>query len=219
MATTQILGTQQFTGAVSPTGGGTAVPVPADYNKYLLTSNGLPMGTEASRLGQSWTVGTSTLLAPLVAYPTTTAALEVYNNGSRTMIINSFYAAQILATAATQTYAIYAMVTTRKAVPSLTALSLFSNTGKAIVTPTAASEIVTGVGTTVVANGWRPWGVVQAWGTAAAIPGNGWSVEIDGRLIVPPACSICMHIVGTLATASTFQVGLSYFLNGLSVEQ
>ncbi|MGH8524963.1 MAG: hypothetical protein ACREXY_12345 [Gammaproteobacteria bacterium] len=181
-------------------------------------SNILPPFTEIARRGTGFTVGTTTLFAPLAAYPTTTAILEVFNNGSRLMVISDLYASQILSTAATQTYAIFAMVSTLKAVPTLTALSLFSLSGAAIVTPTAASEIVTGVGTTVVANGWRPYGVVQSWGTAAATPGNSWSAPIDGRLVVPPGASLCMHVVGSLATASTFQCGMSAYMVSMPQE-
>ena len=192
----------------------------ADHNTIagLHTTPGMPEYAETSRRGDGWTVGTAPLLAPLVAYPTTTAALEVHNHGSRVMVVSELYAAQSLGTAATQTYAIFAMISTTKAVPTLTALSVFSTSGKAVVTPTASGEIVTGVGTTVVANGWRPWGAVQAWGTAAATPGNAWSVPVNGKLIVPPDCSICLHIVGSLATASTFHVGLSFDWASMTVE-
>lgn len=192
---------------------GTPGNVLGNHLKHLTNAPGMPEYYATSKRLESWTVGTATLFAPLVAYPSTTAILEVYNNSvvlGRHMIISEFYAAQILATAAQQTFALYAMVTTAKAIPTLTALSVFSNGGKSIVTPTAAGEIVTGVGTTVVANGWRPWGVVQAWGLATATPGNGWSVPVNGKLIVPPGCSVCIHVVGALATASSFQAGLSF---------
>lgn len=179
----------------------------------------LPPFTEITRRGEGFTVGTSTLFAPLVAYPTTTAALEVYNNSSdKLLVVGDLYAAQILSTAATQTYAIFAMVTTLKAVPTLGALSLFSLTGKPIVTPTAASEVVTGVGTTVIANGWRPWGSVQSWGTAAATPGNAWSAPVDGKLVVPPGASLCVHVVGSLATASSFQCGATIYKVTMPIE-
>lgn len=192
----------------------------ADQNTVpgLMVTQNMPEYTGTSLRGDGWTVGTATLFAPLTAYPTTTAALEVYNNGTRVMSIQEFYAAQILSTAATQTYAIYAMITTKKAVPSLTALSVFSTSGKNVVTPTAAGEIVTGVGTTVVANGWRPWGVVQAWGTAAALVGNSWSTPVNGKLLVPPGCSVCVHVVGTVATASSFQAGLTFDWLSATVE-
>ena len=201
-------GTVKLTPTSTGEGGGVAPVWLGDGSKGVVQT--FPASMEIMRRGDGWTVGTSTLFAPLVAYPSTTAELEVYNNGTRMMVVSSLYAAQILSTAATQTYSIFAMVTTAKAIPTLTALSVFSLSGKALVTPTAASEIVTGVGTTVVANGWRPYGNVQAWGTAAATPGNAWSVDIDGKLIVPPGCSVCLHVVGSLATASTFQAGMSF---------
>lgn len=199
---------------------GTPTPFGADHNTLAgqMATPALAPYAETSRRGESWTVGTATLFAPLTAFPTTTAALEVYNNGTRTMVVQDFYASQILSTAATQTYAIYAMITTTKAVPTLTALSVFSNSGKNLITPTAAGEIVTGVGTTVVANGWRPWGVVQTWGTAAALVGNSWSAPVDGKLIVPPKASVCVHIVGTVATASSFQCGLTFNWESMTVE-
>jgi hypothetical protein len=200
------IGTPQNIYADTATGGLGVLPLRGAY-------------AETSRRGQSYTVGTATLFAPLVAYPTTTAALEVYNNHpTKVMVISELYAAQILSTAASQTYAIFAMVTTTKAVPTLTALSVFSNSGKAVITPTASGEIVTGVGTTVIANGWRPWGPPQAWGTATATPGNAWSVPVDGKLIVPNGCSICIHVVGALATASTFQAGFSFDWETMTVE-
>lgn len=214
MSNADIRGIQRYTG-----GGDAEVNLSANQNKGLMVSQNLPPFAEMSRLGEGWTVQTATLFAPLVAVPTTTAALEVYNNSStRTMIISDLFADQVLSTAATQTYAIFAMITTAKAIPTLTALALHSQAGKALVTPTAAGEIVTGVGTTVIANGWRPYGAVQAWGTAAATPGNAWSVDIDGKLVVPSGCSICLHVVGSLATASTFQVGFSFYWNTMAVE-
>lgn len=214
MSNTDIRGKQRWNGDAM-------VGIEADANNNLGVFQGLPEYAGTSRRGNGYTVGTATLFAPLVAYPTTTAALEVYNNSiaaGRNMVISEFYAAQILSTAAQQTYAIYAMITTAKAIPTLTALSVFSNSGKAIITPTAAGEIVTGVGTTVVANGWRPWGAVQAWGLATATPGNAWSVPVNGKLIVPPGCSVCIHVVGALATASTFQAGLSFDWDSTPVE-
>lgn len=215
MSNSDIRGKQDYTA-----GGDVMVNIGATMDKNLRVAAGNAPYQDMSRRRLGWTVGTSTLFAPLVAYPTTTAALEVYNNYNTetALVVTDLYASQILSTAATQTYAIYAMVTTSKAVPSLTALSLFSMSGKALVTPTAASEIVTGVGTTVVANGWRPWGSVQTWGTAAATPGNSWSAEVDGKLIVPPGCSLCVHVVGSLATASTFQCGASFFVMPMAVE-
>lgn len=193
---------------------GQKVAFSADVMNGQMVSEGLPRLTNLTALGYGWNIQTSTLFAPLVAVPTTVAALELWNNiaSGKTMVVNTLFAEQILATAAAQTYGIYAMVTTAKAVPTLTALSTFSNNGQSAITPVVGSDIVTGVGTTVVANGWRPFGVPQAWGTATATPGNAWNVPIEGELVVPPGSSLCLHVVGALATASTFQVGASVFM-------
>ena len=194
------------------------VNVGVEINRGLLVAQSLPPFAEHQRRGDGWTVGTATLFAPIVAFPTTTAQLEVYNNGRRTMIISSLYASQIVGPTVQEAAGIFAMVSTQKAVPTLTALNVYSMSGKAIVVPTASSELVTGVGTTVVANGWRPWGPPISFGLGAAPPGSHWSAEIDGRIIVPPLCSLCMHIVASVATASAFQCGFSFAWDTMTVD-
>ena len=182
----------------------------------LLVSHGLPKYAEMTKGGKSWHVETATAFAPVAAAPTTTARFEIYNNtvgmNSVALIVDQIFAFQLLSTAAGQTYALWAMVSTQKAAPTNTALNIYSNSGLPFRATTAVSRIITAVDTTVVANGWRPFGVVQAWGTGVATPGNSLVGDVDGRLIVPPACSLCLIVVGSLATASTFNtLGASWF--------
>ena len=180
----------------------------------LLTNQGNAPYTELARQG-IWNVATVTAFAPIIAFPTTVARLEIFNNSAAagpliTLQIIDLFAFQLLGTAATQTYAIWAAVAT-EAAPSSTALSVFSQSGKPLFTSGASSSIITGVGTTMVANGWRPWGTVQAWGTAAATPGNSLVAEVHGKLLVPPGAALHLQVVGSLATASTFQtLGASF---------
>ena len=178
----------------------------------LVSQDNLPFG-EITRLGGGWTAQTATLLAPLTAVPTTVAALELWNNttSGMNMVISDVFADMILGTAAAQAFAIYACVLVSKAVPTLTALTVNSLSGRAAYTSAAGSRVVTGVGTTVIAAGWRPWGNPMAWGTAAATPGPSWNAAVDGKLIVPPGSSLALHIVGSLTTASSFQVGASWY--------
>lgn len=198
---------------------GLAVPLAANELNEQLVAQGLPAYAEMTRKGNGWTVQTATLFAPAAAYPSTLARLEGYNNHpSLVMVIVDLFAAQVLSTAATQTYAIGAMVTTKKVIPTNTALVVASLCGKEAYTTTVSGPLITAIGTTVIANGWRPWGPVQAWGTAAALPGNAWSVPVDGKLIVPPGCALCIIPFGTIATASTFQCGFSFYWADLSVE-
>ena len=189
-------------------------PVSVNEHNELIVAQGLPPYTEMTRRGMGRTVQTSTLFAPLTAVPTTTAALEIWNNTSsgKDLVVDTLFADQILGTAAAQAFAIFACVSVPKAVPSLTALTVNSTSGKALYTSSVGSEVVTGVGTTVIANGWRPWGNPIANGTAAATPMNSWHAEVNGRLIAPPGCSVLLHITGSLATASSFQVGCGFYM-------
>ena len=98
----------------------------------------------------------------------------------------------------------------------MTALELFSLSGKAPITPTAAGTIVTGAGTTIVANGWRPYGTPRAWGNAAATPGDGWSAPVDGKLVVPPKCSLCVAVAGSIATAAAFHCGATFYIEKIN---
>lgn len=191
-----------------------------DVQGNLLTIPGIgtPYGAPA-RSGRLWSVQTATLFAPLVAVPTTVAALEVWNASTTYEYeVVDVFADQVLATAAAQTYAIYACVAKAVAAgPTITGLAVTSMNGAIGYTAAAGSgRLITGVGTTVVANGWRPWGSVQSWGTATATPGNAWHAEVNGKMVVPPQCSLLLHVVGALATASTFQVGATVLERSIS---
>ena len=175
----------------------------------LMVAQGNAQFAELNRLGQVWTTQTTTAITPLAAMPTTTARLEIFNNSNNVgaafnLEIIDLFCFQLLSTAATQTYAIFAEVAA-EAAPTATALSVFSCGGGSPYTAGVGTRIITGVGTTVVANGWRPYGSVQAWGTAAATPGNSWNARVDGALVVPPGSALHLQIVGSVATASSFQ--------------
>lgn len=204
-------------------GGAQLLEAPLDANELheQLVAGGLPSYTEMTRRGDGWSVMTATAFAPIAALPTTTTRLEIFNNtsgaGSRVLVIKDLFAFQLLGTAAAQAYAIFAMVTTQKAAPTNTALDLCSLSGKSKVTTTAAGPVITAVDTTVVANGWRPYGSTQAWGTAAATPGGSHVAAVDGALIVPPGCSLCIAPAGSLATASSFHCGATFYFAPLTV--
>lgn len=200
------------------TGGAAEVTGSADAQKNQLVAQGNPAYAEIRRRGQGWSVAAVTAFAALVDFPTTTARVEIYNNGNRLAVVSDLHCFRLLGTAVGVGECIWAMVTTAKAVPTLTALNMFSMSGKAFITPTATSEIVTGVGTTVVANGWMPYGAPNAY-LAAATPGSGWSVPVDGKLIVPPGCSLCLQVVASVNTAAAFQtLGATFDMVTATVE-
>ena len=189
--------------------------VDMNESRELLTAQGLPPYTEMSRLGNGWTL-LSAAFTTVAAVPSTTAAQEIFNNtagpGAMTLVVADLFAFQLLSTAAAQTYGIWAQVTTQKAAPTNGAQTFFSVSGRQSWASVAGGPLLTAAGTTVVANGWRPFGSVQAWGTAAATPGNAWNAPVDGKLIVPPGCSLCLTVAGSIATASSFQVGVQFYM-------
>lgn len=198
--------------------------MPNDVNGNLLIEQGaFPQYTEATRTGNGWyfqsivTGMTNTAAVPTVGGASNIQ--EIYNNlPGMVMVIDTLHAFQLLGTAATQTYSIWAMVTTQKAAPTNSAQTIFSNSGRSSYATVAGGRILTpAIGTTVVANGWRPFGSVQAWGTAAATPGNGWHVEVNGRLLVPYGTSLCLAMAGSLATASSAVLGVSWYEVGTAV--
>lgn len=177
--------------------------------KELIVANGLPTYAEWVRRGKVWRVKTTTAFAPIAAIPTTTARLELYNplGGNESIVLIGIYAFQLLSTAATQTYSLWAQVTQAKAAPTAASLLMASANGKDPVSSATGSFVVAAVDTTVGDLAWQCFGSVQSWGTAAATPGNGWYAPVDGMLIAPPGHSICVAVAGSIATASSFQCG------------
>lgn len=197
---------QRFTG-----GGDAEVAVAGDKQRNALVAQGNPSYMEVRRRGEGWTVQTTTAFAPLTAIPTTTAILELYNNSkNRLMVVSDLFASHILSSTIVQSHAIYACVTTQKDIPSFTALNVHSLSGKPLYATTATSELITDIGSTVIANGWRAWGVVQNFGLGAATFGESWSVPVDGKLTVPPGAALALHVAGSINTASSFQMGADF---------
>ncbi len=190
-----------------------------NFQSQGIVAQGNPPYTELTRAGKGWSVGLAAAVAPLAAVPTTTAHLEIFNNSAGpaafVMVIDSLFAFELLSTNIVRAASLWAMVTTQKAAPANTALSVFSASGLPTYATTAASRIITGVGiaTGVIANGWRPWGPVEAWSPAPGAgvpPGNSFECPVQGRLLVPPGCSLGMHMVSSAATG-TYTFGASYY--------
>ena len=104
-------------------------------NNLLVSQGGAPPYTEATRSGNGWFL-LSAAFAPVAATPTTTAAQEIFNNtqgpGAISLVVDTLHAYQLLSTAATQTYSIWAQVTTQKVAPTNGAQNIFSNSGRAL---------------------------------------------------------------------------------------
>ena len=170
-------------------------------------AQGLPPYTELARRGLSWATMSTSAVAGLVVRPTVAAAFEIFNgyqDGGKSLVIDRLFAFQLVSTAVNNGAGIWAMVTTPKAAVTSGTFAVNGNTGK-----TYAGPVIAAASTVVVDVGWFPWGP-QYIGTNAATPGGAWEAQVEGRLIVPPKCSLALHVVSSIV-GDTFTQGASWY--------
>lgn len=179
-------------------------------SNLLVAQGGTPYA-EMARAGGIWNV-MSAAATPLVVFPSTLSVLEIYNNpaSGMTLEVIDLMLFHLLGTAALHNLSIWAQVTAPKAAPSTASLSINSQSGRGKYTETAATRITCGAGTTVIATGWRPFGTPGSGVISTALPGEAFSVPVNGQLLVPPGCSLCITAVDALATASSVQLGAAW---------
>jgi hypothetical protein len=179
---------------------------------------GLPIGTEMTRKGRAWGTMTVTAAAGIVVRPSTLAALELWNgspttNAGLSLIIDRLFFFNLVSTAVVEGFSGWAQVATTKAAPSSAGLAIRGNSGKQGYTGLAVNAI----GTTVLDNGWFPWGNAYNKAAGGVVPFGAISAEVNGRLIVPPGCSLCLHVVSSLV-GETFTMGAMWYEELLSIE-
>ncbi len=184
-----------------------------EANEQLI-AQGLPPFTEAVRSNSLWSSMAVLAVAQLVVRPTTVAAFEIWNGYSdKSLIVQDIFTFNLVSSAVVESFSIWAMVTAPKAAPAAGAnVTINGGSGKAY-----GGAVICGLGTTVVANGWRPYGTSPPIALGAATPGGALTADINGRLIVPPGCSLCLHTVGS-TTAWTFQNGASWIEKVVTIE-
>lgn len=180
----------------------------------LLAQGALPY-TEMTRKGNGWGTMATGAVAGLVVRPTTVAALEIFNNaalGGLSLVIDRIFSNNLVSTNVIESFQLYAMVTVPKAAPTDAALAINSMSGK----PAAAKTVLTAASTTVVDNGWFPWGQSFTKGAGGTVPHGGIVAEVNGRLIVPPQCSLCLHTLASLV-GQTFTHGAIWYSEQLTL--
>jgi hypothetical protein len=194
------------------TGQGTAAG--NELNEQLV-AQGLPPYTEMARKGKGWSVMSVTAVAGLVVRPTTVCALELwngYNAGGPTLIIDRLFWFNLVSTNVIEGFSGWAQVTAAKVTPASAGLVMRGNSGK----PYQGSA-VNAIGTTVIDSGWFPWGNAISKGAGGVVPFGGIEARVEGRLVVPPGCSLCLHVVSSLV-GDTFTQGASWFEEQLTLE-
>ena len=186
----------------------------------LLTSHGgVPRYTEMARGGNGYSTMSTAAVAALVVRPTTVAALEIQNiTPGKVMVIDRLFSHWLVqsTTALGSGAGLYAMVT-RPVAAFITdaALAINSLSGKAVL----GKNVITAASTTVVDNGWFPYGSMAKHESAGAVvPGGILESLIEGRLLVPFMSSLCLHVVSGYV-ADTFTSGAAwYFVDDDAIE-
>lgn len=181
-----------------------------------LVAFGLPPYTEMVRKGNAWGTMSTSAVAALVVRPSTTAAFEIFNGyptGAKSLIIDRMFFFNLVSAQVLQGFSCWACVTSAKAAVSSGSFTVRGNSGK-----TYGGPVIAAAGTTIVDSGWFPWAIGSTKGIEATVTPNGGAVvNVEGRLIVPPQCSLCLHVVAQ-TTASTFTQGAQWFEEQLTVE-
>ncbi len=180
-----------------------------------LVALGLPAFTEMVRKGVGWGTMTTSAVAGLVVRPTTTAALELFNGyptGGKSLIVDRLFYFNLVSTNVVEGFSGWAMVTTPKSAPSSASLAVNGLSGKVYSGP-----VINAVSTTVVANGWFPWTNAYQKGAGGVVPFGATIGEVNGRLIVPPQCSLCLHVVSSLV-GQTFTQGAFWYEEQITLE-
>ncbi len=200
----------------SPSGGPSAAQVLQGTRDGALrvATTGTLMG-DASATGTGWSTMTTSAVAALVVRPSTVAKLELWNGNTggqfgTCLVVDRLFAWNLVATAVNSNAVLWGMVTIAKSAPSTASLALIGNYGKAY-----SGAVINAIGTTVGDNGWFPFGPNYIASNAAA-PGGGWEALVSGRLIVPPQCSLCVQVSGSIV-GDTYTVGASWFEQVLSL--
>lgn len=185
-----------------------------ELNEQLVAS-GLPPYAEMGRKGQGWGTMSTGAVAGLVVRPSTTAAFEIFNGyptGGKSLIVDRLFYFNLVTTAANEGWSGWACVTSSKAAVTSGSFVVRGHSGKAYGGP-----VIAAASTTILDSGWFPWTNGLVTGGAGVTPYGCAVANVEGRLIVPPQCSLALHVVASLV-GQTFTQGASWYEEQITLE-
>ena len=198
----------------TPVGAPVASPALNERSEWLV-AQGLPPYTEMTRRGNGWATMSTAAIASLVVRPGVLAGFEIFNAyslGGKSLVVDRIFAFNLVSTNVIESFSLWAQVTASKSAVTSGSFVVRGNSGKAYGGP-----VICAASTTVVDCGWFPWGTGYTKGAGGVLPMGVISVEVAGRLIVPPQCSLCLHTVASLV-GDTTTMGASWYEEQLSIE-
>lgn len=174
---------------------------------------GLPRGTEITRLGNTWatTIPTGSAFTNVAGMPTTRAELALYNgDASKSYVIDSVWFLSLTSITAAAGVSLIYQVAYPAVLSDNTAVLITSPMGKVYNGKAKRALAVT----TMTANMWSVIAATPA-GAAGSI-GLGVFAEVQGRIILPPGGTLGLNAVVGTATGTSL-MGVSWHEVSLNV--
>jgi hypothetical protein len=156
---------------------------------------------------------TASAVAGLVARPTTTALVTIFNGealGGKSLVIDRLFCFQFVSGGAQAMFQLWYCNHTQLINVAKPANDITTLRGTGDGREPDLGTVRVNVGATVLDDGWFP---VGGWGEAeeaGVLPGGGTEWECDGRLIVQPKAALSLHVsAGTIN--EDFTVGASWW--------
>lgn len=172
-----------------------------------LVAAALPPLTEAVRLGNSYWVATSSAAAPVVALPTTTAQLTLWNgenDGGKSYVIDSVWAMVVVSAAAATPLSILGCLNIGKQTKPTGTLTPKSMSGR-----NYRGQAQALAGATIVNDGWLALGS-GASNTPTSHIGLTVDIPLNGSYIVPPGGMFSTAVIANTASTITCIQGIRW---------
>jgi hypothetical protein len=174
----------------------------------ILIAQSLPTRTEETRLRRTFKVIATTAVAPVVALPTTTAPMSLWNgeqDTGRLYVITKIGAICVVSAGAATGLQMAHLINVGK---------VAAPTSAGLVNRGTAGQVYNGSGivalaVTVVDEGWFPVG--QGPIGAASQIGMGVEANIDGGIIVPPGYRYSICVIANTVTTITVRMYIEWF--------
>ena len=176
-------------------------------------AQGAPPYMEMTRLFGGFSAISTVAVPGLVVRPSTVALFTLWNGesaGGLSYVIDRLFTHQLVSGSAQSRFGMWACIhpagmTDPGEDIAASATNITGNYGKRY-----SGRGIVGVDETVVNNGWYPWGPSVDVEPTGLLPGAQMSVEVAGRLIVPPQGAISLHVVSS-TTNEDFTIGCSWY--------
>lgn len=161
-----------------------------------------------------WQVRTATAVAPVVAIPTTTALLSLWNGeatGGKTYFVDSVYVLTVASTAAAQVPTVLGMVNKALQAAIANTLTVAGLRAGAGVYATGGGLARGAVNTTVTDDGWHAFGANPPIPGATNNIGSCAEARLDGLVVLPPGGQFNISAIAPVATATSIQIGVRWY--------